>query len=70
VRGILSASFAGIMIDALRTDRTVIPSSVTTLLSVRIVPDQDLAQIAEELEQHIRESFANLRSPNSLEVRF
>lgn len=49
-------------------DRTVIPSSVKTQLSVRIVPDQDLAQIAVGLEQYIREIFANLKSPNTLNV--
>lgn len=49
-------------------NRTVIPASVKTQLSVRIVPDQDLAQIADGLELHVRESFARLKSPNTLNV--
>lgn len=49
-------------------NRTVIPSSVATQLSVRIVPDQDLSQIAENLKEHIEDSFKKLNSPNNLKV--
>ncbi|PVF99923.1 Zn-dependent exopeptidase [Serendipita vermifera] len=49
-------------------NRTVIPSNVSTQLSIRIVPDQDLSQIAASLEQHLRDSFDKLTSPNQLKI--
>ncbi|KAG8843609.1 hypothetical protein FRC20_003910 [Serendipita sp. 405] len=49
-------------------NRTVIPSSVTAALSFRIVPDQKLAEIATSVERHILDSFAELKSPNSIHV--
>lgn len=49
-------------------DSTVIPSTVTASVSIRIVPDQDLDTIAKALEDHLRTTFANMRSPNTIDV--
>ncbi|KAH9933265.1 Zn-dependent exopeptidase [Amylocystis lapponica] len=48
---------------------TVIPSRVKAHVSVRIVPDQDLATIANALREHLRESFDKTQSPNELHAR-
>lgn len=50
-------------------DSTVIPSSITARVSIRIVPDQDLDTIARDLQEHLKQTFAALHSPNALEVR-
>ncbi|KAJ7695752.1 hypothetical protein B0H17DRAFT_1055463 [Mycena rosella] len=47
---------------------TVIPGTVKTQVSVRIVPDQDLDTIAKSLCLHLENSFKDLKSPNELHV--
>lgn len=51
------------------TDPTVIPGKVTTKLSLRIVPDQDLETVSRALVAHLDASFDAFRSPNTLSVR-
>ncbi|KAF8574208.1 Zn-dependent exopeptidase [Ramaria rubella] len=46
----------------------VIPSRVRAKVSIRIVPDQDLDTIAKSLVDHVRASFDELQSPNTLQV--
>lgn len=46
----------------------MIPSRVKSQVSVRIVPDQNLDTIAENLCEFLRGSFSELGSPNSIEV--
>ncbi|KIJ14910.1 hypothetical protein PAXINDRAFT_12180 [Paxillus involutus ATCC 200175] len=47
---------------------TVIPGKVTTKLSLRIVPDQDIETLSQALIAHIKSSFNVLESPNKLSV--
>ena len=51
------------------TDPTVIPGKVTTKLSLRIVPDQDLETVSHALVSHLDASFSAFQSPNTLSVR-
>lgn len=50
------------------TNSTVIPASVTARVSIRIVPDQDLETISTDLQDHLKQTFATMQSPNSIEV--
>lgn len=50
------------------TNSTVIPATVTASVSIRIVPDQDLETIAKSLREYLQTTFANMRSPNTLEI--
>ncbi len=50
------------------SDATVIPSMVTSRISIRIVPDQDLDTIARTLQDHLVHQFKGMRSQNSIEV--
>ncbi|KIP03740.1 hypothetical protein PHLGIDRAFT_77079 [Phlebiopsis gigantea 11061_1 CR5-6] len=50
------------------TNSTVIPASVTARVSIRIVPDQDLETISKDLQDHLKQTFATMQSPNSIEV--
>lgn len=56
------------LLKEINLDRTVIPSGVKAQVSIRIVPDQELSQIASSLEEHVRTSFKRLQSPNTLNV--
>ncbi|KAH0832219.1 glutathione degradosome [Lanmaoa asiatica] len=47
---------------------TVIPGKVTTKLSLRIVPDQELETVSRSLVSHLNASFEVFRSPNKLSV--
>ncbi|EIW59658.1 Zn-dependent exopeptidase [Trametes versicolor FP-101664 SS1] len=47
---------------------TVIPSKVRAHISVRIVPDQALEEIAAAVQEHLRNEFGRMRSPNTLNV--
>ncbi|KAH7885115.1 hypothetical protein F5I97DRAFT_1810763 [Phlebopus sp. FC_14] len=47
---------------------TVIPGKVTAKLSLRIVPDQDLENIAEALVSSLESSFNHFQSPNKLSI--
>ncbi|KAJ7750951.1 hypothetical protein DFH07DRAFT_961172 [Mycena maculata] len=47
---------------------TVIPGSIKSQVSLRIVPDQDLDSIAKSLCLHLETSFKHLKSPNKLKV--
>lgn len=40
-----------------RSNQTLVPAAAHAQLSVRVVPDQSLAQIAQSLQQYIREQF-------------
>ncbi|KAF7799373.1 hypothetical protein EIP86_010605 [Pleurotus ostreatoroseus] len=51
------------------TDATVIPSTVTARISIRIVPDQDVDVIANCLQNHLKKEFEKMQSPNTIEVR-
>ncbi|KAF5327950.1 hypothetical protein D9758_016773 [Tetrapyrgos nigripes] len=48
---------------------TVIPGTVKSQVSIRIVPDQDLNTIADSLCQFLRKSFDELQSSNKLQVQ-
>ncbi len=50
-------------------DATVIPGTVKSQVSIRIVPDQDLETISHSLRDHLTSSFSALDSPNKLQVR-
>lgn len=54
--------------DSTITDSTVIPASVKAHVSLRIVPDQSLDEIAKSLRDHLHSAFKQLRSPNELNV--
>ncbi|KAF8208640.1 hypothetical protein K438DRAFT_1812622 [Mycena galopus ATCC 62051] len=47
---------------------TVIPGTIKSQVSLRIVPDQDLDSIAKSLCIHLQTSFEDLKSPNKLKV--
>ncbi|KAJ7095467.1 hypothetical protein C8R43DRAFT_1081889 [Mycena crocata] len=47
---------------------TVIPGTIKSQVSLRIVPDQDLDSIARSLCLHLETSFKDLKSPNKLRV--
>ncbi|KAJ6620730.1 hypothetical protein B0H10DRAFT_2020308 [Mycena sp. CBHHK59/15] len=47
---------------------TVIPGTIKSQVSLRIVPDQDLDTIAKSLCLHLETSFKGLKSPNKLKV--
>ncbi|CDO74568.1 hypothetical protein BN946_scf184771.g4 [Trametes cinnabarina] len=47
---------------------TVIPSTVKAHISLRIVPDQNLEAIAASLQEHLRNEFQRMTSPNKLSV--
>ncbi|KAJ3483636.1 hypothetical protein NLI96_g6169 [Meripilus lineatus] len=47
---------------------TVIPATVKSRISLRIVPDQDLNHIATSLQEYLQAEFKALQSPNSLEI--
>ncbi|KAJ7457667.1 hypothetical protein B0H11DRAFT_2063012 [Mycena galericulata] len=48
---------------------TVIPGTIKSQVSLRIVPDQELDSIAKSLCLHLETSFKGLQSPNKLDVR-
>ncbi|BGP20053.1 hypothetical protein JCM10213_003563 [Rhodosporidiobolus nylandii] len=48
--------------------KTLIPNCATASVSIRIVPDQSLADIVEKLKAHLRAAFATLRTRNSLQI--
>lgn len=50
------------------SDATVIPSTVTAGVSIRIVPDQDLDTIANAFKDHLKSEFTKMQSPNHIEV--
>ncbi|PPQ77469.1 hypothetical protein CVT25_011339 [Psilocybe cyanescens] len=47
---------------------TIIPSKVSSQLSLRLVPDQSLEEIVTSLREYLQSSFNNLRSPNRLTI--
>ncbi|KAM5533124.1 hypothetical protein V8D89_013172 [Ganoderma adspersum] len=47
---------------------TVIPSSVRAHVSLRVVPDQALEEIASSIKEHLEAKFKHMRSPNRLKV--
>lgn len=49
-------------------NNTVIPKSVETTISVRIVPNQDLTRIKEMLINKLKDSFQSLRSDNHISI--
>lgn len=49
---------------------TIIPACISARLSVRIVPDQSLDEIKQLLDAYLRDVFAQLNSPNHLEVEY
>ncbi|GAA5904558.1 hypothetical protein JCM6882_004907 [Rhodosporidiobolus microsporus] len=48
--------------------KTLIPNSASASISIRIVPDQSLEDIVEKLKTHLRASFADLKTRNSLAI--
>lgn len=50
------------------SQKTLIPSWACSSVSIRIVPDQSLLAIVEQLKAHLHRSFASLRTHNSLAV--
>jgi len=48
--------------------KTVIPSKVIGKFSIRIVPNQEPAQVEQQVMRYLEESFASFGSPNSLKV--
>jgi len=51
-----------------RGSRTVIPSHIKAKVSLRIVPDQNLHQIATSVENYLVPAFEALQSPNSFKL--
>ncbi|KAI1793225.1 Zn-dependent exopeptidase [Ganoderma leucocontextum] len=47
---------------------TVIPSSVKAHVSLRVVPDQALEEIASSIREHLEVKFKHMKSPNRLKV--
>ncbi|KAM0756418.1 Zn-dependent exopeptidase [Meredithblackwellia eburnea MCA 4105] len=50
------------------SQKTLIPSWATSSVSIRIVPDQSLLDIVEQLKVHLNKAFASLRTHNTLTV--
>lgn len=50
------------------SQKTLIPSWACASVSIRIVPDQSLLVIVEQLKAHLHKAFGALRTHNSLEV--
>ncbi|AFR95888.2 di- and tripeptidase [Cryptococcus neoformans C23] len=50
-------------------NKTVIPRKVSTDISMRIVPDQDLETIVKGLKQFCRDTFQGLGSPNTFKIQ-
>lgn len=49
--------------------KTVVPAKVTGKVSMRLVPNQEPAKIAELFKAYVEKEFANLNSANKLEVK-
>lgn len=49
-------------------NRTVIPRSAKASVSMRIVPDQEVADITKSFEEHVRQVFGQLDTENQIEV--
>lgn len=49
-------------------NRTVIPRSAKASVSMRIVPDQEVADITKSFEEHVRNVFGQLDTENEIEV--
>lgn len=50
--------------------KSLIPSAASAAVSIRIVPDQSLADIIFKFKAHLTAAFATLRTENQLTVRF
>ncbi|EPS41101.1 hypothetical protein H072_5005 [Dactylellina haptotyla CBS 200.50] len=50
------------------TNATIIPRSASAAISLRIVPDQTLATICNDLTSYLHEQFHSFASPNQLEI--
>lgn len=50
--------------------KSLIPSAASAAVSIRIVPDQSLADIISKFKAHLMATFATLRTENKLTVRF
>ncbi|KAF8208681.1 hypothetical protein K438DRAFT_1961258 [Mycena galopus ATCC 62051] len=62
------ATITGRPASSLSYHPTVIPGTIKSQVSLRIVPDQDLDSIAKSLCKHLQTSFEDLKSPNKLKV--
>ncbi|KAI7828629.1 hypothetical protein BC939DRAFT_526712 [Gamsiella multidivaricata] len=49
-------------------NRTVIPRSAKASVSMRVVPDQEVAEIIKSFEEHVRTVFGQLDTENDIEV--
>ncbi|KAI1311038.1 hypothetical protein EDD11_003580 [Mortierella claussenii] len=49
-------------------NRTVIPRSAKASVSMRIVPDQEVADITRSFEEHVRKVFSQLDTENDIEI--
>ncbi|KAF8927129.1 hypothetical protein BGZ58_010611, partial [Dissophora ornata] len=49
-------------------NRTVIPRSAKASVSMRIVPDQEVADITRSFEEHVRKVFGQLDTENEIEI--
>ncbi|KAF9338321.1 hypothetical protein BG006_005303 [Podila minutissima] len=49
-------------------NRTVIPRSAKASVSMRIVPDQEVADITKSFEEHVRQVFGQLDTENQIEI--
>ncbi|KAG0372836.1 hypothetical protein BGX24_012515 [Mortierella sp. AD032] len=49
-------------------NRTVIPRSAKASVSMRIVPDQEVADITKSFEEHVRNVFGQLDTENDIEI--
>ncbi|KAI8362312.1 hypothetical protein B0O80DRAFT_409457 [Mortierella sp. GBAus27b] len=49
-------------------NRTVIPRSAKASVSMRIVPDQEVADITRSFEEHVRKVFSELDTENQIEI--
>ncbi|KAI9489794.1 WD40-repeat-containing domain protein [Zychaea mexicana] len=55
-------------IDVSISNRTIIPRCATACVSMRIVPDQSIEDIAAKFEDYVRQVFADMNSENEISV--
>ncbi|KAF7729747.1 hypothetical protein EC973_003825 [Apophysomyces ossiformis] len=55
-------------IDVSVNNPTIIPRCATAAVSTRVVPDQDITEICEKFEQHVKQTFNAMNSENKISI--
>ncbi|OAD72119.1 hypothetical protein PHYBLDRAFT_96544, partial [Phycomyces blakesleeanus NRRL 1555(-)] len=55
-------------IDVSINNPTIIPRSATAIVSMRVVPDQSIAEICEQFKNHVRNAFEDNVSENNISI--